>query len=391
VLAGLIGAVDLGDQRLEHRRARRHLGHLDPGAERPGDGHEVGADLLGDVVALEIAVALGQKVDLDVGHVGALAQEVVPHQAVEVVRRRRAGVRLQVHHLGVFQHLLGQAAGDHRGGLQGGPLGHVHDDLELALVVEGKHLDLDELDEDQSHRAEKEHDHHQQEAVPVRRTVEQVIHRPPVEPGEQVLLLVVPVAPAQLEEPDRGPRGDHEGDDEREDHGRRGAHRDGPHVGAHEPAHEGHGQDGGDDGHGGQDGGVAHLVHRLDGDVDDGAAFVGGHPGVAHDVLHHDDGVVHQDADGEDEREQGDPVEGVPVQVEHRQGEGQGHRDGDEDDPQLPDAQGDADQDAHRDYGDGHVKEQLVRLLRSRFAIVAADGHVHIGRDDAAFEALDTL
>jgi hypothetical protein len=37
----------------------------------------------------------GREVDLHVGDVGAAAHEVVPHQAVEVERRRRAGVDLR--------------------------------------------------------------------------------------------------------------------------------------------------------------------------------------------------------------------------------------------------------------------------------------------------------
>ena len=39
---------------------------------------------------------------------------------------------------------------------------------------------------------------------------------------------------------------------------------------------------------------------------------------VADDVFHHDDGVVHQDADGEDQGEERDPVERVAVQVKHQ-------------------------------------------------------------------------
>ena len=40
------------------------------------------------------------------------------------------------------------------------------------------------------------------------------------------------------------------------------------------------------------------------------------------DVLHHHDGVVHQDADGEDQRKQRDPVQRVAVEVKNGQREG---------------------------------------------------------------------
>ena len=42
-------------------------------------------------------------------------------------------------------------------------------------------------------------------------------------------------------------------------------------------------------------------------------------PEMAHDVLDHHDGVVDQDADGEDQREQCDPVQRVAIQIKNRQ------------------------------------------------------------------------
>ena len=53
-LAVLRGAVDLGDQGFEHRRAGRHFGDLDAGSEAPGHGDQLLADALGDLVALEL-------------------------------------------------------------------------------------------------------------------------------------------------------------------------------------------------------------------------------------------------------------------------------------------------------------------------------------------------
>ena len=54
-----------------------------------------------------------------------------------------------------------------------------------------------------------------------------------------------------------------------------------------------------------------------------------GRRAVAHDVLHHHDRVVHQDADGEDQREQRDAVQRVAVEIED--GERERQRDGDRD------------------------------------------------------------
>ena len=47
---------------------------------------------------------------------------------------------------------------------------------------------------------------------------------------------------------------------------------------------------------------------------------------VALDVLHHDDGVVHHDADGEHQAEQGQIVEREAERREHGEGADQRHR-----------------------------------------------------------------
>ena len=52
---------------------------------------------------------------------------------------------------------------------------------------------------------------------------------------------------------------------------------------------------------------------------------------MAVDVLDDDDGVIHQDSDGEDQGEEAHPVEGVAEEVRRGQGQGQGHRDDDRD------------------------------------------------------------
>ena len=102
---------------------------------------------------------------------------------------------------------------------------------------------------------------------------------------------------------------------------------------------------------------------------------------MAHDVFHHHDGVVHQNSDGEDQGEQGDAVQGVAVEVEHEQRQCQGDGNGQQDDARFPQAQGEGDQDGHRDNGDGHVKEQFVGFFFGGFPVVPGDGDVHVVRD----------
>ena len=93
--------VDLGHQRRQHRRAGRHLDQLDVGAQAPADLLQAGPQPLDDGVTLLRAMRLVQQRHLQVAHLAAAAQVVLPHQAVEVDGRSRAGIGLVVAHLGL--------------------------------------------------------------------------------------------------------------------------------------------------------------------------------------------------------------------------------------------------------------------------------------------------
>ena len=132
-----IRSVDLGHHRLEHGGAGRHLGDGHRGAVFTGNGGDGGSDPLGDRVTLVRALLLRHEVHLDVGDVGAAAQVIVAHEAVEIERRRRTGVNLPVAHLGVLAERGGHLLRDARRLLQRRALRSVDDHLELRLVVEG--------------------------------------------------------------------------------------------------------------------------------------------------------------------------------------------------------------------------------------------------------------
>ncbi len=85
---GLVRPVDLGHQRLEHRRARRHLGHLDRArrtSSRPARARRAPAWRCRG--SGPTARSFGDEVHLQVGLVGQPPHEVVAHEAVEVVGR----------------------------------------------------------------------------------------------------------------------------------------------------------------------------------------------------------------------------------------------------------------------------------------------------------------
>ena len=188
----------------------------------------------------------------------------------------------------------------------------------------------------------------------------------------------------------RRPRRHHESHHQREEHRGAGADRDRAHVRAHQAAHKGHRKNGRDHGQCGEDRGIAHLVDSFHGDVERRPALIRGHAPVAHDIFHHHDRVVHQNANGEDQREQRDPVQRVAIKIKDCERKRQRDRNRDEHDQRFAQTQRDGDQHAHRDHRDQHVPQQFVRFLLGCVAVIARDGHLDVGRDHAAPQRFQT-
>ena len=159
-----------------------------------------------------------------------------------------------------------------------------------------------------------------------------------------------------------------------------------PHVGPHHAGDEEHGQKGEDDRQGGQDHRRAHLV---DGGEDRLAGRLLLHLEVAVDVLHVDDGVVDQQAQGEDQGEEGHPVDGVAEPVVDNQGERIDDRNRDGDDQCLTPPQGEEDQPEDGGHGDEQLLDQLVDLVVGGLAVVAGHPHLHVVGDDRPLHAVD--
>ncbi len=125
----------------------------------------------------------------------------------------------------------------------------------------------------------------------------------------------------------------YESHDQREQHCRRCADRNRPHVWTHQSANKGHRQNGGDHGEGSKDRWIANFVHGFDSNVGELASAILWQSEMPDDVFDHDDRIVDENADGEDEREQRDAIERVTVEVEDGESERQRYRDRDKDHP----------------------------------------------------------
>ena len=163
-----------------------------------------------------------------------------------------------------------------------------------------------------------------------------------------------------LQNADRRPRRDDEGNGQRESHRRARADRNRAHIRPHQSADERHRQHGGDHGEGRQDSWVTDLANSLDRHGNAAAPGIFRQMKMADDVFHHDDRVVHEDADGEDQREERDAVQREAVEIKHqqRQCERRGNRQ--QHDERLAPAERQQDQERHAHDRKQHVPEQLV-------------------------------
>ncbi len=374
--------IDLGGEGGDDRRPRRQFDDFEESAVIPGDARQIVAQAQGDGVALHIARAFVRQVDANVGDVRPLAQVIVAHQTVEIHGAGGADVGLKVGHLGDGGEIVLQRSHRRVGTLQGRPFGEIEHQLELVLVVEGEHLHRHQIEGRHRHGAEKQHQHapHQQPGPPSRRQKgEEQAPVNPVGAGlfEYELLLFLAVLPFQHVV--AHPRRDGEGDEQGHDHGQRQVDRHRPHVRPHHPGNEEHRQKGEDDRQGRQDHRWPHLV---DGGEDGVPGRLLLHLEMAEDVLHIDDGVVDQQAQGEDQGEEGDAVDGVAEPVVDQQGQGIDDGDGDRDDQGLAPAEGEEDQAEDGDDGDDQMGNQLVDLVIGGLAVVAGDADLDAVGDD---------
>ncbi len=108
-------------------------------------------------------------------------------------------------------------------------------------------------------------------------------------------------------------------------------------------------------------------------------------------VFHHHDGVVDQDADREDQREQRHAIEREAPGPGGKERRRQRQHDGDADDQRLAPAEGGPHQRDDRERGEDQLLDQLVGLVARGVAVVARLDDLDVGGNQLAFQLRDTL
>ena len=111
---------------------------------------------------------------------------------------------------------------------------------------------------------------------------------------------------------------------------------------------------------------------------------------MASDVLDHNDGVVDENTDREDQREEAHPVQRVAHDAggEEREENGGGNDDGNH--QRLAPADGDRHEEDDGNCREPQMEEKLVGLIVCRFAIVPRDGDGEVGGDERALKLLQS-
>ena len=117
------------------------------------------------------------------------ASTAMADQAVEVEGGGHAGIDLVICHLRLGAHGGGDFARRLGGEFERAAFGHIQDDLELALVVEGQHFHLHPAQADGGQGGEQQDDNADQEGQPPAGFGDHRAHDAAVEAGEQILLV----------------------------------------------------------------------------------------------------------------------------------------------------------------------------------------------------------
>src|SRR5579862_1993714 len=222
-LASVVRTVDFCDKRLQHRRARRNFRHFDAGAERGREFDKFRAQAPRYLMTLSLTIMPRQQVHLNVRLIRLTAQKIMPHHAIEVIRTRCARINLVIRHFGLLRKILSQGLRDASGLLERRSVGHIDDDLELALVVEGQHLYANPFQRDERNCCQEEDDYAAKKNPASLGVENQRVHDVAIKtrsPALGFVMMVAAIARVVPQESQRGPRGHDKGNDQREHHRR---------------------------------------------------------------------------------------------------------------------------------------------------------------------------
>src|SRR5579863_9457275 len=135
------------------------------------------------------------------------------NEAVEIVRAGSPGIDLIIDNFGLLAEILSQGLGYAGRLFQRRPVGHVDDDLELTLVVEGEHFYANPLQRHKSDCGEQQQYDTPEKHPAAARIADEWVHHLAVQTGSPAFGLVpgmIATARIFFQQPQCRPRRDHE-------------------------------------------------------------------------------------------------------------------------------------------------------------------------------------
>ena len=320
----------------------------------------------------------------------------MPHHAIEIEGPRRTHVDLNRGHFRHFTNQVGDLVGPVGCFSQGSPFRHVDHHGKLGLIVQRQHLDRHDLEIEHGAGQQERAPHNQLEPARFFRMLDHGDQYPAIQLLQGFRFRVLPLfSRFQVMHGGteytvyRQPRGEHESGKQGDQHGNRTQCRNGHHIGSHHTADESHGQQGTDNGKGCQNGRITHFPDRINGSGHIGRALF---QPAAIDIFNHHDSIIDQDADGEYERKEGDPVDGEAHHQCTKNREQQNNRDNQQNhDGGLQRTESEPDQQEHETGCHEQLEYQRVNLVLGGLSVIPGDAYFHVLRDQPAFELVQSV
>ena len=316
-------------------------------------------------------------------------QVVLAHHTVEVHRRRDAdegGDRFNLRHTA---QVVGKLAHHRLGRFERRAFGHVHNDLELVLVVVRQQFQRHETK--QRHRrgaAKRDGDHPEKQPRTAAGGNERTQQRGVQAIRQRARDVVGFGGTRSAQQFPRHPRGDEERHNRARDHAERYVERHRRHVRPHHAGDEKQRRERDDHGDGRHDQRFANFRHRRDHRL---ARFAPADAEKPLDIVHPRDRIVDEQTERQDQGKQGDPVNRVSAEQIQPERNAVTHRHRESDDHGRAPAEKDTDEDHDREHGHAEAADEIVHFLIRGFAVIPDDAHVHPGREHVAFERGETF